>query len=482
MSLTPNLRRLLWLAAGALVLTGALLVVRFWLGGYAVRSVLRLAGASEISWQAVRATPWHIEVNGLEFHVQGQLFAARRVTIDRAHWWMASLGQVRIEGAQVPVFLDGSDFDPLHWSSYDNSVPDDGVSLPFVSVDLDGELVVRMALLPDMPLEVKLEGRPKGGAPWIGSLLVTGPGFRLAGGGSLLRAGQELEFQVLSSELDLAVWSRHLQRFVPLPGAPWKLAGKLTGVGEGRVTAKRFAATARVNLRDGQIKVGIQDIAAEGVEADLEFSDLWKYRTKSAELRMARFRIGQLSLREVTTGFSRWGAKNVIVNGARGTALGGTVTVDPFRYYLDQRDVSLTLHVANLDPGQLLALAPEVPLKLPGRVDGLLPLHVHGEGVRMQSGFLTLQTGTKPDLVLNAVSVVRSGATMDAATLKILKTAGTEPVHLRLGELRLDIRPADAPLGSSARVHVVGETDGGSVAFDYNVNGAIERYLQVLPQ
>lgn len=481
MSLTPKLRRLLWLAAVVLVLGGGYAAVRFWLGGYAVRSVLRLAGASEIRWQAVRATPWHVEVDGLEFRMQTQPFAARRVTVDREHWWTASLGNVRIEGARVPVYIDGSDIDPWHWSTYENGAPEGGVDLPFVSVDLDGQLIVRMASLPDRPLDVKLEGRPKGGASWIGSLLVTGPGFRLAGTGSLLRAGQELEFQVLSSELDLAVWSRHIQRFVSLPGAPWQLAGKLTGVGEGRVTSKRFAATARVSLRDGRFKVGTQDIAAEGVEADLEFSDLWKYRTKAGELRLKDFHVGRLALRDVTADFGLWGAKTIIVNGARGTALGGTVTTDAFRYYTDQRDVGLTLHVANIDPAQLLGLAPEVPAKLPGRLDGTLPLHVHAEGVRLQTGFLALQTAAKPELSLNAVAVVRSGAIMEPATLKILKDAGAEPVHLKLSELRLDVRPRDAVFGTSARLHVAGETESGLVAFDYNVNGAIERYLQVLP-
>ncbi len=481
MSLTPKLRRLSWLAAGALVLGGGFLAVRSWFGGYAVRSVLHLAGAAEVRYRAVRATPWHVEVEDLEFRVRAQPFAARRVTIDRPHWWMASLGAVRIEGAQVPVFIDGSDVNPWNWSTYENGAPDGGVELPFVSVDLDGQLVVRMAALPDLPLDVKLEGRPKGGASWIGSLQVTGPGLRLAGTGSLLRAGQELEFQVLGSELDLARWSRHIQRFVPLPGAPWELAGKLTGIGEGKVTAKRFAATARVSLRNARIKVGTQDIAADGVEADLEFSDLWKYRTKAAELRVAELRIGLLSVRDITADFGLWGAKTIIVREARGTALGGTVATEPFRYYLDQREVALTLRVADLDFAQLLRLAPDVPVNLPGRVGGVLPLRVHDEGVRLQPGFLALQTDAKPELALNAMAVVRSGATMEAGTLKVLKAAGTEPLRLRLGELRLDIRPPDAPFGSSARVHVAGETDGGPVAFDYGVNGAIERYLRVLP-
>jgi hypothetical protein len=127
-----------------------------------------------------------------------------------------------------------------------------------------------MTALPDMPVNIKLEGRPKSGVSWIGSLVADGPGFRLAGSGALLRAGQELEFQVHSSELDLGIWSRHIQRQVPVPGAPWQLEGKLTAVAEGNVTAKRFASTARVSLREGRMKVLTRDVEVRDADADLE--------------------------------------------------------------------------------------------------------------------------------------------------------------------------------------------------------------------
>jgi len=481
MSFSPRHRRLVWLVAVLLVFGGGVLALRFWAGDYAVRTVLRLAGASEIHFKAVRATPWHLEVDGLAFQLQTQAVSARRVIFDRPHWWMASLGAVRVEGAEWPVFLDGSDVNPWNWATYDNAPANgEAVSLPLTTLDLDGQIIVKMSSLPDLPVEVKLAGRPKGGVSWIGSLVAQGPGFHLAGSGSLLRAGQELEFQVQDASLDLGVWSPQIQRLVSLPGGPWKLEGKLTAVGEGNVTAKRFASTARVSLREGRMRVLARDIAVEGAEADLEFSDLWKYRTKTGELRLRELRVGRLAVRDITAALGLWGAQTIVIGGAEGRALGGTVTLAPFRYNRDQRELVAALQADGLDPAQVLALAPEVPVQFSGRLDATLPLRIHPEGVRLEPGSVTLSPGRPGVLQFDATAFLRSGAVMDAASIKTLKAAGTEPARVRLQEFRIDIRPPDLPLGSSARVSFAGEIDGAPVAASLNVNGSLERYLEVM--
>jgi hypothetical protein len=472
--------RQLWIALTVLVL--AAFAVRFWLGGYVVRSVLGMAGASAIRFTHVRATPWRVVVEGLHFSVRTQEFAARRVTVERERWWMASLGNVRIEGAHIPVTLDDSDVDPWHWSTYDEAgLGDEPVNLPFQTLDLDGELVVRMATLSDTSVTVKLEARPQGGASWVGSLVAEAPGFRLAGDGALLRAGQELDFQVHSAELDLETWAGQIQRLVPLPGGPWTMGGKLTGVGEGNVTAKRFAATARVNLREGRMRAGSQDVAATGVEAELEFSDLWKFRTKSGEARLTELRIGRLPLSNVVADFGLWGGQTLIINSARFEALGGRVAVQPFRYQLNRRTVGVTVDVENLDLAAALGLAQRVPAQLTGRADGTLPLRIHESGVQLDPGQLRLRDGSTAELRVNPAVLLRSGAVMAAESLGVLKTAGNEPLLIRLGELRFDIRPPDIPLGSSARLTAAGDTDRGPVSFVFNVNGPVEKYLRVLP-
>jgi hypothetical protein len=354
------------------------------------------------------------------------------------------------------------------------------VSLPLTTLDLEGRIIVRMSALPDMPVEVKLEGRPKGGASWIGSLVANGPGFRLAGSGSLLRAGQELEFQVHSSELDLRVWSRQIQRQVTLPGAPWQLQGKLTAVAEGNVTAKRFASTARVSLRAGRMKVLTRDIEVRDAEADLDFSDLWKYRTKAGELRLGELRIGHLTVHDITADVGLWGPQAVLVNAARGNTLGGAVSVVPFRFLRQQRELILNLEATGLDAAQILSLAPEVPVQLGGKFDAQVPLRIQDTGVRFEPGVVTLVSGTTGAMQLDAAALLRSGEKFDEASAKVLKAAGEKSVRLRLDEFRLAIRAPDLPLGCSARVTFSGESEDGPLAATVNVNGSLERYLEVM--
>lgn len=478
----PSRRRLLWLTAGVLVCGGLFLGARYWLGDYVVRSVLRLAGASEIRIGRVHGSPWRVEIEDLEFNVRTQAFAAQRVTLRRGHWWEASLGDVRVEGARVPVVLDSSDVNPWEWNTYQEAgLGDEPVQPPFRSLELDGELVVRMATLPDLPLAIKLEGQPKGGASWIGSLVASGPGFRLAGSGSLLRAGQELDFQVHSAELDLAVWARHVQRLVLLPGGQWELGGRLTGVAEGRVTAKRFAATARVSLREGRMRVGARDIVAQGAEADLEFSDLWKFRTKSGRLRLAELRVGRLPVRAITADFGLWDGKQLSVDRASGQVLGGRVEVAPFRYRLDQRTLALGLRVENLSAAGLMRLLPGVAPRLAGRLGGELAARFSNDAVQVDGGTLALASGDAAELQLNAAAVLRSGARLDDTAAKVFKAAGNQSVVVRLEEFRLAVRPPGLPLGTTVRIEARGRVDGQPVAFVHYVNGAVERYLSILP-
>ena len=455
-------------------------MVRPWLGGYAVRAALGMAGATDIKFRTVVARPTRIVVEDLEFRLQSQIFAARRLSLERPHWWRISLGRVQVEGARVALTIDGSDTNPWEWSTYQGeAAPAEPLSLPVESLELEGEVTVRAALQPEQKLVVKLEGAPKGKSDWMGSLVAEGPGFKLAGAGTLLGWGTELDFQVHSAELDLKIWQGFIQRNLLLPGGPWQLGGRLTGVAEGHVTAKRFAATARVSLREGRMRAGTQDIAAEGAEADLEFSDLWKFRTKTGVLRLKELRVGRLSLREVTADFGLWGGQALTVSSATFSALGGRVEVAPFKYFLNQREVTTTLQVDGLDLARLHELTTGVTGTVSGRMGGTLPLMIQQEGVRFAPGYLALQSGAA-ELEFSATALLRSGATFSDDSLAVLKSAGASPVRLRLGELRLDIRPPDIPLGCSARLHAMGETDDGHVTFDYNVNGAIEKYLTVL--
>jgi hypothetical protein len=482
--MTPATRnRLLWIA-GALLLAGTVWAgARFWLGGYIVRSVLGMAGASRVRFAEVSGTPWRLEVRDLAFDVKLQGFSARHVVLVRDKWWQASLGDVRVEQARVIYVLDGSDVNPWHWSTYEEQgLGNETVQLPFRSIRVAGELVVRMSAVPDLPIAVTLEGQPTGDAAWSGRLVAEGPGLRLTGAGSLLRAGRELDFQVESSFLDLAQWSRHIQRLVVLPGAPWEMGGSLHGVGEGKVTANRFAATARFSLRDGWMRAGTQDVAAAGATADVEFSDLWKLRTRSGSLRVEQLRVGRLAMRDVAAGFSLWNGKQLSIQAGTFSALGGNVAVEPFQYNLDERAVAVTLRPSGLSAVALLALTDGSAPQLSGRIGGVLPLRIHATGVQlMPGGALVLAQAGSGELQVSAAELVRSGAAMNAETEAMFKGAGGQNVVIRLDEFRLDVRPPGLPLGTSAKIAVAGRVDGQPVAFSYHVNGGIERYLRIMP-
>lgn len=480
MKLSSVNRRLFFGIVVFLLLAVAVLVVRPWLGGYAIRTALSMAGATEIKFRTVAARPSRVVVEELEFRLQAHVFAARRLTMERPRWWRFSLGKVRVEGARVTLTVDGSETSPWAWNTFKGEAePAEPMSLPVESLELDGEVTVRAALQPDQRLLVKLEGAPKGQSDWVGSLVVDGPGFKLAGGGTLLGWGTELDFQVHSAELDLKVWQGFIQRNLLLPGGPWELGGRLTGVAEGHVTAKRFAATARVSLREGRMRAARQDVAAEGAEVDLEFSDLWKFRTKSGALRLRELRVGRLTLSEMNADFGLWGEQTLTVNRATFSALGGRMEVAPFKYFLNQREVATSLQVEGLDLARLLELTTGVAVRVSGRVRGALPLSIQQQGVRFAPGHLVLQAGVA-ELECNVTALLRSGATLSHDSLTVLKITGAKPLRLRLGELRLDIRQPDLPLGCSARVHVAGESEEGPVDLYYNVNGAIEKYLNIL--
>ena len=60
MSPVPNQRRLLWAAGGALVLLVAALAARLTLTGLVLRTLLARAGAAEIKFEVVTASPWQV--------------------------------------------------------------------------------------------------------------------------------------------------------------------------------------------------------------------------------------------------------------------------------------------------------------------------------------------------------------------------------------------------------------------------------------
>lgn len=482
--LPHNKRRLVVIAVVVTALFGLAMATRPWLAGFAIRTALGLAGATEIKFRTVAATPWNLVVENLEFRLKAQVYAAHRLTLDRPRWWRFSLGKVQIEGARMALTIDGSDTNPWAWSTYQGGAePAKPMSLPVESLVLDGEMIVRAAAQPDQRLVVKLEGEPKGKSDWVGSLVVDGPGFKLAGGGTLLGRGTELDFQVHSADLDLKIWQGFIQRNLALPGGRWELGGRLTGVAEGHVTAKRFAATARVSLRAGRAVYAERAIAVEGIEADLEFSDLWKFHTKLGTLRIRELHTGKLPLRDFVAEFAFEGADLIHVSHASLRALGGSVAVEPFKYVLSRHELDAVVLVEGISVGEVMDLTEDLPAKATGRVNGRFPLWIDGAGVRLGTGWLELQPGIDAEIQFNASGLLTRGMAPKSPSYTVLQKIESGLLKLRISELRLDIRPPNVPPGRSAQLHIVGEPVDpevkAPVTLDLNVNGPLERLLNM---
>jgi hypothetical protein len=474
--------------AGAAVLAALLLLAgllaRQALTGLAVNALLHLGGASEISFTITEATPWRVVVEDIGFSVRTQAFAAKRVSFVRAHWWSPSLGTVRVEQARVPVTIDGSDTNPWSWSTYQNGQAKvQPWQAPVEELAMDGQLVVKAAALPAQELTVKIDTHQSSPMVWTGQVRADGPGLSLQGEGTYDVARDELSFKLPSAALDLKTWQGFAQRLVLLPGGRWELEGKFTGSAEGRLAGKKLATSGTVRLREGRAVNPQGTVTAEGIEADLEFTDLGGVVTKPGTLRVGEVRTGQLALRDLACTFAFEGPNKVVFTQARLKALGGTVEVEPFNYLFSLRELEAVVLVDGIDVEQVMALTKDLPAKAVGHVNGRFPIRIDDGGLRFGTGWLQLKPGVYAEIQFDANGLLTGGTSPNSPSYVVLKKIESGLLKLRINEMRLDIRPPNAPPGRSAQLHLAGEpVDPGvkaPVVLDLNVNGPLEKLINL---
>ncbi len=485
MTITLSKRRVLLGAAGlAAILLVVGLLARQALTGLAVNALLQLAGASEIKFTITEASPWRVVVEDIGFSVRTQGFAAKRVTFIRAHWWTPSLGTVRVEEARVPLTVDGSDTNPFAWSTYQNGKAKvQPWQAPLEELALDGHLVVKAAALPAQEIAVKLDARLSPGNIWTGHVQADGPGLSASGEGSYDLPKDELVFKLPAVALDLKVWQEFVRRIVVIPGGAWELEGKFTGSAEGRLAGKKLTTTGAVRLRAGRASNSALAVTAEGIEADLEFTDFAQCNTKPGALRIREVRTGQLALQDLDFVLAFAGTNKVVVSQATFKGLGGSVTAEPFNYFLSLRELDTVVKVEGIDVAQVLALTKDLPAKAVGHVNGRFPLRLDDSGVRLGTGWLELKPGVYAEIQFNASGLLTGGASPSSPSYAVLKKVESGLLKLKITQLRLDIRPPNAPPGRSAQLHIEGEPVDpdvkAPVILDLNVNGPLEQLINL---
>lgn len=485
MTLTLTKRRLLWGVGGlALVTVVVLWFARQALTGLAVNALLQLGGASDINFTITEASPWRVVVEDIGFQVRTQSFAAKRVSFTRAHWWTPSLGAVRIEGARVPVTIDGSDVNPAAWATYENGAKKtEPWQAPLEELSVDGQLVVKAAALPPQELSVRLAARQTPEKTWTASVQADGPGFGLQAEATYDIGRDDLNFKVPAVSLDLKVWQEFVRRLMVIPGGEWELEGKFSGHAEGRLAGKELTTSGTVRLREGRAQNTAQAVTAEGIEADLEFTDFSKVLTKPGALRIREVRTGQLVLRDMDYVFALEGTKKIVITKASFKALGGVVQAEPFNYFPDLRELEAVVLVDGINVEEIMALTQDLPAKASGRVNGRIPLRLDDNGLRLGTGWLQLKPGVHAEIQFNTSGLLTNGVSTSSPSYVVLKKIESGLLKLRITEMRLDIRPPNAVAGRSAQLHIAGEPVDpqvkAPVILDLNVNGPLEKLINM---
>ena len=475
-------RRLVWLCAGLLLGLLGMYLLRGPLTHAAVTAGLQQAGAADILLEVVHSTPWSVQLDNLAFKIKAQSYAAGRVTMERTHWWQPTLGVVRIEGARVPVTIDGSAANPFALASDSGEEPAAGGSMkvPIEKISIDGQLIVRTSGH-EQPLELKFAAEPGENNVWSGTLQATGPGLLLKVEASYGLNDQRLSFHSTAFSAELKPWQDIVQQLVVLPMGPWTMEGKLTGSFSGMYAGQKLATNGRLTLQQGMVKNADGSLMAGGIESNFEFTDLAQFQSNPGTLRIQELKAGNIVANDLEADLAFLSADRLAVNRLTLKIMGGSMSAESFKLALDQRELEAVVLADNLDVEQILALSKDVPAKGSGRVDGRLPIRIDEHGLRLGTGWLQLKKGVYAEMQLNAAGLMTSGMSPKSSGYVVMKRIEDGLLRLKLGALRLDVRPPDAQRGQSARLHLEGEPVDPSVKapviLDVNVNGPLEQLL-----
>ena len=481
MTITLSKRRLFaGLVVCLLGVAGVLWLARQALMGFAVNGLLNLAGATDVSFTVSAATPWRVEVDDLHFKVNGQPFAAKRISADREHWWTPSLGRVRVEGANVPIDLEHPLPKPRS-APPPPSAPAAPAKLPLQDLSIDGQVVLLMGGSAAQPVTVTIEAKVTGNDSLSALMRTDAPGLAIRGEGTFNVSTKALNFAAKSIAVDLKTWQPLAQSWLELPMADWTVDGKLTGTADGHWADGKLVGSARVQLREAKVENAVKGVTALGIEADLEITDLARFATKPASLRAQSVQAGKMQLRDLQFLFHFENMDEVAVAKATLATLGGTVSAEPFRYRFSREEIDAVVLVEGINVEDIMALTPDLPAKATGRVNGRFPLHLGAGGLRLGTGWMQLKPGAYAEIQFNADGLLTGGAAPNSPSYAVLKKVESGLLKLKVSELRLDIRPPNAPEGRSAQLHVAGEPVDpqvkAPVVLDLNVNGPLEKLI-----
>jgi hypothetical protein len=259
--------------------------------------------------------------------------------------------------------------------------------------------------------------------------------------------------------------------------------GVVTGKGEGTWSEGKLTATASARFAGGRIEGLASPVIAEGIEADVEFTDLAALRSKQATVRVREITAGKVTLANLTAWLALAGSDLIDVTRVSAQAFGGELAMEAFTFVPSRKAVDTIVVFEGISAEEVMKLTEDLPARAAGKVSGRLPVQLDAVGLRLGTGWLGLQPGSTAEIQFNAAGLLTAGASPSSANYQVLQRVESGLLKLRVNELRLDIRPTDGPASRTARLHVAGEpVDPGlkaPVTLDLNVNGPLESLLNL---
>jgi hypothetical protein len=463
------------------VLAGAgAVVIRWAVLPWALGAALKAGGASEVTFELQRATPWLLQVADVGFNLDAVKYSAAKASLARSHWWLPSLGALTVKEARIEVDLD--QVAAASPAGAPASVSPPPKAIPLEEISVDGRVVLHVGNELSQTLVVAFAARAVEGV-WHGEGKLTAPGLAVGVVASYGQDTQGLGFKTTEFRLDLQPWQKWIEHWAPLPGGPWELAGGLTGEAAGEYRNGKFLARGDFHLRDTRLTNAGLGLTAEGVEGDIDVADLTQLLARKATLRVKTVTVGKIVATDLAAEFSRTEGGRFDVAGISGRALGGSVSVEPFVYRLGDTGAEAVVRAESIRAEEVMALTENLPALASGALSGRLPIRYDADGLKLGTGWLGLAEGASVEIQFHAAGLLTAGTSPKSPSFAVLKKVEDGILKLNVTELRLDIRPPNAPPGRTAQLHVVGAPVDpqvkAPVTLDLNVNGPIESLLNL---
>ncbi len=449
---------------------------------WALGAALKAGGATEVAFDVSKVSPWRVELDDLAFKLDAVRFAAERTSFERAHWWSPSLGRLRVQSARVDVEVDRMTAGRSATAPHEGA-PAAPVRLPLEGITFDGQVTLRAGDGLEQAMVVQFAVQPLATEEWRGTAVVTAPGLNLALAGSYAPVTGRSEFQTTSLQVDVQPWRAWLERWLPLSSGPWEFAGVVNGAVQGSFQKGALAGRGEFHLRQGRLANPALAVVAEGVEVDVAALDLATLRATGVAARAEKLSAGTVAMTNLNAEAASATAEQVEVTSLSVRALGGVLQVEPFTHRFSEAALQAVVRAEAIRAEEVLALTQNLPARATGALSGRLPLRYEGGALQLGTGWLGLAEGQSLEVQFQAEGLLTAGTSPKSANYAVLKQVEDGLLKLKVTELRLDVRPPNAPPNRTAQLRIAGEPVDprvkAPVTLDLNVNGPIESLLNL---